>query len=433
MLAKPTRSPLLIALSLALDSAAAATAGCGSSSSPSGGFDTGGSAAVGSGGSPAPGTGGKSASGGATGTGGGQPAGTGGAPQASGGSPGSPGSASGGSPGSGGAAATGTGGSDAGAGGQAVTASGGTGVGGKPGGGTGGAPVGAGGKGGPVTHNELILYDDAGGRLLYVNNANPSANWTNMSGSGRDMQLIGGGKVMLGKSDGWDEYLLSTGAKSGGVHGIAGTQTVHRMADGNTICATAGAGGIVLKMVDATGQVKSMITYAGFNYVRMARPTAAGTFMVAADTVAFEGDATGKVLSQATIPGGRHTWKAMRLANGNFAVTSGYGATLLVYDSTWKLLQTMGGKNQPNAAAIAPEFYADFHLMPNGNFFVVNSQADRTMDNSIQLLEYDPSGALVWQQKQPTGVHSLEEAIVLDGLDTTKLYIEPEGMLIPAP
>ena len=186
-------------------------------------------------------------------------------------------------------------------------------------------------------------------------------------------------------------------------------------------------------MVDATGQVKSMITYAGFNYVRMVRPTAAGTFMVAADTVAFEGDATGKVLSQATIPGGRHTWKAMHLANGNFAVTSGYGATLLIYDSTWKLLQTMGGKNQPNATAIAPEFYADFHLMPNGNFFVVNSQADRTMDNSIQLLEYDPSGALVWQQKQPTGVHSLEEAIVLDGLDTTTLYIEPEGILIPAP
>jgi hypothetical protein len=154
--------------------------------------------------------------------------------------------------------------------------------------------------------------------------------------------------------------------------------------------------------------------------------------MVAADTVAFEGDAQGKVLSQATIMGGRHTWKAMRLASGNIAVTNGYGAALLVYDSTWKLLQTIGGKGQTGAAQIAPWFYADFHVMPNGDFFVVNSQADRTMDNSVQLLEYAPTGTLVWQQKQPAGVHSLEEVIVLDGLDTTKLYVEPQGMLVPA-
>jgi hypothetical protein len=139
------------------------------------------------------------------------------------------------------------------------------------------------------------------------------------------------------------------------------------------------------------------------------------------------------VLSRVNVSGGRHTWKAMRLANGNIAVTTGYGASLLIYDSAWKLLQTIGGKSQPGAAAIAPWFYADFHVMPNGNYFVVNSQADRTMDDSVQLLEYDSTGTLVWQQKQPAGIHSLEEAIVLDGLDTSKLHVEPEGRLVPVP
>jgi hypothetical protein len=141
-------------------------------------------------------------------------------------------------------------------GGGGVSPSGGSSTGGVPAmAGTGGAGAmagslagaGAGGaasSSGAPTHNELILYDDNGGNLLYVNNTKPSANWTTNSGSGRDLQLIGGGLVMLGKSDGWDEYRLSDGMKSGGVHGLKGTQAVHRLADGTTVLATAQAAGI---------------------------------------------------------------------------------------------------------------------------------------------------------------------------------------------
>ena len=64
---------------------------------------------------------------------------------------------------------------------------------------------------------------------------------------------------------------------------------------------------------------------------------------------------------------------------------------------------------------------------------IENSQADRTEDRSIQLLEFSPAGQLVWQEKQPEGVTSLEAAIVLDGLDTTKLHVEPQGVLVPVP
>jgi hypothetical protein len=84
-------------------------------------------------------------------------------------------------------------------------------------------------------------------------------------------------------------------------------------------------------------------------------------------------------------------------------------------------------------ASVYPEFFADFRVMPSGNYFVVNSQADRTEARSIQLLEFSPTGELVWQQKQPTGVDSLEEVICLDGVDTSKLQLETEGMLVPAP
>src|SRR5450432_3801789 len=390
-----TSKPFLVALSILVAGAA-----CGSSSSEGGG-STGGSNVAGTGGS---GTGattqiGTGGSAQINGTGGAVSAATGGTSPGTGGTvtgTGGVASGSGGGPGGN----VGTGGSAAGgsaAGGSSATggAAGGRGGTSTPPG-TGGGP-GPGGAGGPVNHKEFILYEDSVGKLYYVNNTTPDSNWIANSGTGRDLQLIGGGKVMLGKGDGWDEYMLSNGAKSGGVHGFSGTQTAHRMADGNTILASAGAGGISLKFVSAAGMMVKQITYAGFNYVRMVRPTKAGTYMVAADTIAFEGNEMGMVLSQATIPGGRHTWKAMKLASGNIAVTSGYGSTLLLYDSAWKLLVTMGGKGQPMAATIRPTFYADFHVMPNGNFFVINSKADSPNENSIQLLEYSPTGALVWR------------------------------------
>ena len=293
---------------------------------------------------------------------------------------------------------------------------------------------GAGDASHPSTPQELILYDDSNGRLLYVNNPNPTANWTSSSGTGRDLQLVGNGRVMLGKSDGWDEYRLSDGVKVAGQHGFTGTQDAYRLTDGNTMLASVSGTSIVLKMVNASGQVQSQITYPGFSYVRLVRPTSTGTYLVTADTVVFEGTDQGTILWRVSPVGASHVWKAMRLANGNTAITTGYGATLVVYDAAGKLVQSIGGVAQPNAAQIAPWFYADFQVMPNGDFFLVNSQADRTMDNSVQLLEYDAStGALVWQQKQPAGVRTLEEGIVLDGLDTSKLCVEPQGELIAYP
>ena len=324
-----------------------------------------------------------------------------------------------------------TGGSVAGSGGSEAGAPSLGGAGGSSGAaGTGGA----GGAGGAAAQaRDLIVYDDSNGRLLHLNGAAPALNWTSVSGEGRDIQLVGSGKVMLGKADGWDEYRVSDGVKAGGQHGFPGTEDAYRLADGNTLLASVSGTNIVLKTVNGAGQVQGSIMYPGFSYVRLVRPTVTGSYMVTADTVVFEGNAQGKVIWQVSPQGGKHVWKAVRLADGNTAISTGYGATLLIYDSAGKLLKTIGGAAQPNAAQIAPWFYADFHVMPNGNYFLVNSQADRTMDSSVQLLEYDTAGTLVWQQKQPMGVRTLEEALVIDGLDAAKLYVEPQGRLVPVP
>jgi hypothetical protein len=315
---------------------------------------------------------------------------------------------------------------------------GGAGVSGNAGAGTDVAGAGSGGVGGqgattgPPAHRELILYDDDG-KLWYVNNAEPARSWNVDSGTGRDLQLIGAGRVMLGKSNGWSEYLLTDGSMVGGKTSFSGIQAAHRLADGTTLLASISGGNIVLRAVTAAGDVARTITYEGYGYVRLVRPTATGTFLVTSDDVVFEGDATGKVLTSWKISGNqRHVWKALRLGNGDTAIATGYNASLDIYAPDKTLRISIGGK-APALSALDPHFFADFRVMPNGDYFVVNSQADSNNTASVQLLQFNPAGALVWQQKQPKGVRSLEAAIVLDGVDTSKLQLETAGTLMAAP
>jgi hypothetical protein len=425
----------------------AATGGAANGGSPqnTGGSATGGistptGGAVSSTGGALTGTGGTPiSSGGSLGTGGAVTGGatSGGSTNGSGGATNggaSGGATSGGAPLTGGTVST-SGGSMNGGGGASGGASGGvagSASGGQAGGNSGGSAgqAGAAGAAGAPMHREIVMYNDAnGGQLLYVNSQTPSMNWKVNSGTGRDLQLIGGGKVMLGKSGGWDEYQLSNGTRTGGVSSLSGTQSTHRLADGTTLVASISGSSILLRMANASGAVQRSITYPGYSYVRCVRPTKTGTFLVTADTKVFEGDSSGNVVWEVTVPGtGRHVWKALRLANGDTAVATGYDKSLRIYSPQKTLLRTITAPD-----SVYPHFFADFRALSSGNFFVVNSQADRTEDRSVQLLEFSSAGALVWQQKQPSGVGSLEAAIVLDGVDTSKLQVETEGLLVPAP
>ena len=111
-------------------------------------------------------------------------------------------------------------------------------------------------------------------------------------------------------------------------------------------------------------------------------------------------------------------------------------AALLRIDAAAKrVLTTIGGKSQANAATIVPNFYAGYQILPNGHFVVTNweGHGGGNGGKGVQLLEYDASGALVWRWKQnPNLVSSLHDVIVLDGLDTTKLHDDVNGVLAPA-
>ena len=63
------------------------------------------------------------------------------------------------------------------------------------------------------------------------------------------------------------------------------------------------------------------------------------------------------------------------MPDDTIAVTSGYAVSLLIVDSAAKkVLTTIGGSGQPDAATIVPNFYAGFQILPNGHYVVTNWQ-----------------------------------------------------------
>lgn len=252
---------------------------------------------------------------------------------------------------------------------------------------------------------------------------------------GRDLQLVGNGRVLIGTGNGYEEREISSGNKVSELISFPGTIAAHRRRNGNTLLAGAnwqGKQGIILVEVDKAGNVQQTITYPGFDYVRLVRETSSGNFLVTADATVFEGNAKGEILWRATVNGlpKPHAWQALRLRNGQTLVSGGYAKNFQLFSKQGKLIDSISGPPEVN-----PHFFAGYQILANGNYVVTNWQGHGPNfgASGVQLLEYTPKGKLVWSWKQDaTKFSSLQGVIVLDGLDINKLYVEDaSGMLTP--
>jgi hypothetical protein len=282
---------------------------------------------------------------------------------------------------------------------------------------------------------KLILRDEGLSQLAYVDIANPKNNWFVPVPAGRDLQLVGKGRVMIGTGAGYEERDIKTGEKIKELTSFTGTLSVHRLRNGNTLLAglnLAGKQGVVLAEVDDMGTTQRVINFPQLNYVRLVRETFAGTFLVTSDTLVFETDDAGKMLWQANVVSKKrpHSWQALRLANGETVVSSGFAANFQIFAADGSLVKTITGPSDVN-----PNFYAGFQILKNGNYVVTNWQghgADHG-GSGVQLLEYTTDGKLAWSWKQDARkFSSLQGVIVLDGLNLKLLHVEDaNGVLVP--
>lgn len=292
----------------------------------------------------------------------------------------------------------------------------------------------------------VLLCDEGNRRVLLMDLQNPGAavwstlvNDTNKYGDGlRDIQLVGGDRVAVSVAKGYVELDVKTGEIKKEVVKFTGVESMRRLPSGNTILGANGNGGVTLQELDSQDAPVAgrNITLAGYTDFRILRRTPQGTFLLGLRSKLVEVNWDKQTLWEMTIPSGDYVYQGLRLPDNTIAVTSGYGATLVIIDpAAKKVLTTIGGKAQPDAATIVPSFYAGFQILPNGHFVVTNWQGHGGGNGGkgIQLLEYDASGLLVWKWKQDAKlVSSLHHVIVLDGLDTTKLHDDVGGVLAPA-
>jgi hypothetical protein len=268
-------------------------------------------------------------------------------------------------------------------------------------------------------------------------------NDTNKYGdSMRDIQLVGGDRVAVSVAKGYVELDITTGAVKKEVTKFTGVESLRRLPNGNTVLGGNSDGGVTLQELDPQDAAVSghKVTFTNYSQFRLLRRTPQDTFLIGAANKLAEVNWNKQSVWEMDFPAPAghdpaYIYQGLRLPDNTIAVTTGYAVSLVIVDPTTKKAQrTIGGSAQPDAATIAPYFYAGFQILSNGHFVVTNweGHGGGNGGKGLQLLEYDASGALVWKWKQdPSLVSSLHNVIVLDGLDTTKLHDDVNGVLAP--
>jgi hypothetical protein len=287
-----------------------------------------------------------------------------------------------------------------------------------------------------MIQHEFIAIDEGHATLLHVDERDQSRNWIVPIGqsAARDMQLIGGGKILIGHDHGYTEFDLKLGRVMKEFKSLEGVAAVRRQPDGHTIIAGVdipGAKGVAVLELDAQDQEVHRAIFPG-DYVRIIRQTEQGTYLMSCNDRIREGSRDGKYLREFPVEGFYHAWKSLRLPNGNLIVTAGYGAFVVELDASGKILRKFGGKEQV-PEKVRPFFYAMFQLLPNGNVVLANWQGHGPGfgNSGVQLLEFNGAGEIVWSWSKADLISSLQGVLVLDGLDTSKLHDERSGVMSP--
>ncbi|WP_338875535.1 hypothetical protein WBJ53_07940 [Spirosoma sp. SC4-14] len=283
---------------------------------------------------------------------------------------------------------------------------------------------------------QMLLRDEGLSKLNYVDLAHPERNYYVSVPAGRDLQLIGQGRVMLGTGKGYEERDIKTGNKVAELTTYDGTIAARRLRNGHVMLVGLNwqnKKGIVLVELDQHQAVQRTINYPDFTYVRLIRETVDGNFLLTSNDRVFEGKSDGSIVWQAQLTKqdkAQHAWQAQRLGNGQTLVSGGYSANFQRFDRKGAFADSVSGPPVVN-----PHFFAGFQILKNGNWVVANWQghgADHGASGT-QILEYTPAGKLVWSWKQdPKQQSSIQGVLVLDGLDLNRPHVEDaKGRLVP--
>ncbi|GAB3689053.1 hypothetical protein GCM10027592_04920 [Spirosoma flavus] len=288
---------------------------------------------------------------------------------------------------------------------------------------------------GSYPSRQMLLRDEGLSKLNYIDLAHPERNYYVSVPAGRDLQLVGQGRVMIGTGKGYEERDIKTGAKVAEVATFDGTIVARRLRNGNTMLVGLNwqdKKGIVLLELDQNQKIQRTVNYPDFNYVRLIREMINGNFLITSNDRVFEGKPDGSIIWQAQLTKqakAQHAWQAQRLGNGQTLVSGGFSANFQRFDQKGAFVDSISGPPVVN-----PYFFSGFQILKNGNWVVANWQGHGPDHGTsgTQILEYTPAGKLVWSWKQDARQQSsIQGVLVLDGLDLNRLHVEDaQGRLV---
>ncbi len=294
----------------------------------------------------------------------------------------------------------------------------------------------------------LLLNDEGSSAVHYLDLDTPAQGWT-FNGPGRDLQLIGDGRVLRSTPTGFVELSLSDGKplREVTLPGLPAIESARRLPNGNSVVLGNGDNGIFVCELDSRGDPVAgrVVVGAGLLKGRLVRHTAQ-------DTLLFCSETDGKrLIHEATWSGGVKTLfqipdqvpadsmlKALRVAPDRVVVSAGYSASLLVIDTArGEVVQTIGGKTQPEPKALrrplSPNFFSGYQLLASGDYLIANWQGHGPSHaaDGYQVLMYSATGELVWtfDQTEYPRMTSLNNVIALDDLEVSRLNDERNGVI----
>jgi hypothetical protein len=299
----------------------------------------------------------------------------------------------------------------------------------------------------------LLVNDEGNAALHFIDREFPDRNWSYRN-PGRDLQLIGDYRVLRSHPQGFVELDLErrgTVVREVFLPELPGSvESARRLTNQHTIIAGNGGGGSFLWELDREHALiqDRRLFFPAVEKVRLVRRTEQGTYLFCSERAGtntiHEADFQSGLKTLFEVPSGvpaDSMVKAVRIAGDVITVSSGYAASLLVIDTRrQQILATVGGKSQPEPADLArplsPFFFSGYQMLENGDYLLSNWQGHSAAknDQGYQLLRYDAQGKLIWAFDQSAHPHlsSLNNVILLDGLDLRKLHDEPRGVLVPS-
>jgi hypothetical protein len=291
-------------------------------------------------------------------------------------------------------------------------------------------------RGEEIKHRFLVS-DFMNCSVHYVDQTDASKGWTlKLPEITFDLQLIGGNRLLCNRTKGYDVYDLATRAKVDSFQSdvLKDVRSVRRLADGRTFLGT--QGGTVYEFDAQKGLTATYEMPKAAKYVRLMRFTPKGTLLLAAEDGAYEVslekgvDAEKRLVRKFVLPRPRNSYMALYAPDGTLLVSGGYSKGLCTFDAEGKLLKDTV-LTQPEG--LNNYFYAGFQILKGGHIVMANwtGHSEKDFKPGLKVVELDKDHKMVWSWNEAFG-GTVNNVLVLDGLDTSVLNDDVSGVLGPA-